>query len=82
MLQLVYSDQIAQEQYHERLDAAAAARRLATAYHSPRTIVRRTALFLGRALLQLGVGLLRYGRAETPATMRVYRPSRTSIRLN
>ena len=82
MLQLVSSDQIAQAQYHERLTCAAQSRLAAGTRHSRRPIGHRAALLLGRALLRLGVGLLRYGRAETPATMRLYHPSTGSLKLN
>ena len=82
MIQLAYSDQLAQAYDHERRAAAAQSRLAAIARRPQRTIARRAAGMLGRALLQLGVGLLRYGRAETPATMHVYQPSTGSIKLN
>ena len=82
MTQLAYGDQIAQAHYDERLAAAAQSRLVARARRSRRTIAHGAALLLGRALLRLGAGLLRYSRAETPTTMPVYRPSTGSIRLN
>jgi hypothetical protein len=82
MVQLTHSDQLAQTYDHERLTRAAQSRLVAGVRWPQRTISHRAAGLLGRALLRLGVGLLRYGRAETPATMSVYRPSTGSIKLN
>jgi hypothetical protein len=82
MIQLTHSDQLAQTYDNERHAIAAQSRLAASTRRQRRTVARRAAGMLGRALLQLGVGLLRYGRAETPATMPVYQPSTGSIRLN
>lgn len=82
MIQLTHSEQLAQEYDHERLAVAAQSRLAAGARQRQRTIAHRAAGMLGQALLQLSVGLLRYGRAETPATMQVYRPTTGSIKLN
>ena len=82
MMQPVLSDQIAQAQYRERLSAAAQERLVASVRAPNSGIAHRGAVVLGHALLRLGVGLLRYGRAELPATMPVYRPSAKAIRLN
>jgi len=82
MIQLAYSDQIAQAYDQERHAAAAQSRLAASARRPQRSIAHRAAGMLGRALLQLGMRLLRYGRVETPATMQVYHPSTGSIKLN
>ena len=82
MIQLTHSDQLAQAYDQERRAVAAQSRLAASARRPQRRIAHRAARLLGRALLQLGVGLLRYGRAETPATMHVYQPSTGSIKLN
>ena len=82
MVQPVLSDQIAQAQYRERLSVAARERLVAGVRAPNSGIAHRAAIVLGHALLRLGVGLLRYGRAEQPATMQVYHPSAKAIRLN
>lgn len=82
MLQLISSEQIAQAQYAERLASAAHSRSAAHAAHSRRTIAHGAARVLGRALLRLSVGLLRYGRDESPVTMPLYRASAGTLRLN
>lgn len=73
---------IALERYHERVAAAAHARLIAVARGPRRPLVRRAARAIGRALLRLAAGLLRYGQDERAAALPVYHPSAQSIRLN
>ena len=82
MLHYESIEEIARERYREYLATAAQERRIVGARGPQLTFTRRAARSLGRALLRLGAGLLRYGRAENAATMEVYRPSARSITLN
>ena len=74
------------EQYvrdRRREDLAAAEHaRLIAASGRPLALTRRAARPLGHALFKLGAWLLRYGKVEGPATLRAYRPSNRSIKLN
>ena len=75
------AERYAREQHREQI-AIAEHSRIVAACGQPLAIMRRAARPLGHALFQLGAWLLRYGKAESPVTMRVYRPSERSIKLN
>ena len=71
----------AREQYRDYL-AAAEHDRLVLSCARPLALSRRIARPLGRALFSLGAWLLRYGRNDSTTTMRPYRASARSIKLN
>jgi hypothetical protein len=78
----LYSAYVAQERYDDMVRQAAR-RRLAARVRPPAlALSRRAARPLGRALLRLGAGLLRYGQVEQPAATRPYRPPVRSVELN
>ncbi len=82
---MLHPDLVAQVSREQRSDwlAAAERRRRAALAREPRAaLTRRAATPLGRALVRLGTGLLRYGRAESPVATSSNRASARSIRLN
>ena len=81
MLHQELSVQIAAEQRRDLLAAAEHSRLVAAACGPRLPLSRRVAGPLGRALMRVGAGLLRYGRAGAPTT-RPYRASARSIKLN
>ena len=73
---------IARERYEDYLREAAQRRLVTRARAGQLTLSRRAARPLGKLLLRLGAGLLRYGQAEQPTVTRPYHPSVGSIELN
>jgi hypothetical protein len=71
----------AREQYRSYV-AAAEHDRMVQSLERPLTLSRRVARPLGRALFNLGAWLLRYGRNDPTTTLRAYRASARSIKLN
>jgi len=71
----------AREQYRDYL-ATAEHERLVRSCARPLALSRRAARPLGRALFNLGAWLLRYGKEERSTTLRAYRASARSIKLN
>jgi hypothetical protein len=71
----------AREQYRDRL-ATAEHDRMVLLLGRPLPLSRRVARQLGRALFNLGAWLLRYGRNDPTTTLRAYRASARSIKLN
>jgi hypothetical protein len=82
MLHLELARLVSQEQRRDWLAAAERNRYIAAACGPRAAWPRRMAAPLGRALVRLGAGLLRYGHAEAPAITQPYRASSRSIRLN
>jgi hypothetical protein len=76
-----FVEQYARDRRHDYL-AAVEHDALIAACGRPLALTRRAARPLGHALFKLGAWLLRYGKAESPATLSVYRPSARSIKLN
>jgi hypothetical protein len=76
-----FVDQYARDRRREYL-AGVEHDSLIAACGRPLALTRRAARPLGHALFKLGAWLLHYGKAESPATLRVYRPSSHSIKLN
>lgn len=66
----------------EMLDVAERERLLASVLPPRVPFARRAVCPLGRALVWLGVSLLRYGKAETSAAMPVYRVKTQSVWKN
>jgi hypothetical protein len=67
---------------HEALLTEAAEWRLASQAHAPSSsVVRHGARLAGRALVQLGASLMRYGRAESAVILEPP-PSTRSIAMN
>ena len=82
MFSLEFLVQVKQAQYRDYL-AVAERDHLAARLRGPQlALARRMARPLGRALLQLGTSLLRYGRVESPTTTWDYGPTAGSARLN
>jgi hypothetical protein len=71
----------AREQYRSYV-ATAEHDRMVLSLARPLPLSRRAARPLGRALFKLGAWLLRYGRNDPTTTLRAYRASARSIRLN
>jgi hypothetical protein len=82
MLPIEMNIQVAQEQRRDWIAAAEQQAQAKAVCGLRPTLARRIAAPLGRVLLRLGGGLLRYGRAEAPSATRPYRASARSIRLN
>ena len=78
----IFSGRIARERYKDILREAEQIRLANRARTSQLTLARRAARPLGRALLRLGEGLLRYGQAEQPTLTVPYRTSVGSIEMN
>jgi hypothetical protein len=74
--------EVAKAQRHDQLQEAER-HRLVAAFQGPQpALARRAAVTLGHALIGIGAGLLRYGRATKPAMTRRYRASSRSVGLN
>jgi hypothetical protein len=71
----------AREQYRSYV-ATAEHDRLVQSLGRPLPLSRRVARPLGRALFNIGAWLLRYGRNDPTTTLRAYRASARSIKLN
>ena len=67
---------------HRAYLAAAEHDRMVLSLGRPLALSRRVARPLGRALFNLGAWLLRYGKGERNTTLRAYRASARSIKLN
>ncbi|HEX5691380.1 MAG TPA: hypothetical protein VFX76_15300 [Roseiflexaceae bacterium] len=73
---------VAEAQRRDLLTAAERHRQVVKLYEGQPPLARRAATPLGRALIYLGAGLLRYGRAEKPSFTRRYRASSRSVGMN
>jgi hypothetical protein len=74
--------EVAKAQRHDQLQEAER-HRLVAAFQGPQpALARRAAVTLGHALIGIGAGLLRYGRATKPVMTRRYRASSRSVGLN
>ena len=82
MLNPLLDADVALQRRREQLGQAEQNRQLAMQRQLQLSLSRRAARPLGRVLLWLGAGLLRYGRVEAPVATRPYRPSIQSIELN
>ena len=82
MFDPIYNARIARERYQDLLREAELDRLASRACQGQLSLPRRAARPIGRVLLRLGIGLLRYGLVETPMTTRPYHPSARSIEMN
>ena len=78
----ILNGRIARERYKDMLREAEQSRLAKRARANQLTLTRRAARPLGRALLRLANGLLRYGQAEQPALTVPYRTTVGSIEMN